>query len=141
MFKLKVGWVIMFSEKVIIANKAVIFFQLTALLVDIAFSFLFDVSVYFLFAFIVGAIVILYNGILQSVFRSKVIFKDKKYVKCIKRHPYSFTDLRIYNKAKKTKDKKVKTVLLQGFVSVGIILLNFVYILIITAILHPENIG
>jgi hypothetical protein len=127
-------------EKTIKSNRIFIVVQLIALIVDVILSFICDISIYFMFAFFFGVAVVLYNAFVQSVFRNKVIFKSKNYISVIRKHPYSFTDLRIYILAKNTKDTKIKKVLDQGFISIGIMVANFLYILVITMILHPQNI-
>jgi hypothetical protein len=128
-------------EKTIKANRIFIIAQLVVLAIDVVLSFTCDLGVYFMFAFAFGVVTILYDGFIQSMFRNKVIFKNKNYISVLHKHPYVFTDWRIYILAKKTKDIKTIKVLNHGFISIGIMLMNFLYIFIITMILHPENIG
>lgn len=127
-------------KKIIFANRIFIIIQAVAFFIDIIFSFVFDINVYFLFAWFVGVAVILYNGFIQSVFTYKFILKNKMYSGVVRKH-LQIPNLRIYNLAKKTKDYETKKVLEQGYFSIIIMLLNFVYVLVITIILHPENIG
>ena len=127
-------------EKTIKANKIFLTIQTIAFVVDIILSFVFDAGVYFIFMWICGLFVVIYNGLIQTLFFYKVICNNGKYAKIIKKYPYVFTDLRIYILARKMKDDKTGKVLSQGIISLVILLSNIIYVIIITVLLHPENI-
>lgn len=128
-------------EKAIKLNKYFLIIQGLSFIIDIALSIFFDINIYFMFMWIVGVFVVLYNAFMGSYINWKLIYKKPKYQKIIKKHSKATIDLKIYKLAKKINDVEVKTFLSQQFLSIGILILNIFYVIIITAILHPEHLG
>lgn len=124
-----------------IANRIFIIIQLVMLGVDIILSFVCDIGVYFMTMWFCGLILVLYSGITGTIYEHRVIFKDKNYIRVIKKYPYVFTDLRILHLARKIKDTDVIKHIRQRELSIAIFLINILYVIIYTIIVHPENIA
>lgn len=128
-------------EKAIKLNKYFLIVQVLSFIIDIVLSIIFDINVYFIFMWIIGVIVVLYDGFMGTYITRRIICKKPNYSRIIKNYPYVFTDIRIIISAIKTNDFEVKTFISQQFLSIGIFILNIFYVIIITVILHPEHFG
>lgn len=128
-------------EKAIKLNKYFLIVQVLSFIIDIVLSIIFDINVYFIFMWIIGVIVVLYDGFMGTYITRRIIYKKPNYSSIMKNYPYAFTDIRIIISAIRTNDFEVKTFLSQQFLSIGIFILNIFYVIIITVILHPEHFG
>lgn len=128
-------------SKAINFNKYFLAFQLIAFVVDILLTVFCDISVYFVFMWVIGVIVVIYDGLIGSIITRRVIYKKPEYQRIINKYPYAFTDWRIVRLARKINDTEVKKFLNQQFLSFGILAFNVLYVLAYTVVFHPENIG
>lgn len=129
------------DKRYIKVNRIFILTQIVLFIVDVILSYRFDISIYFMFMWVCGLLMVVFNAAVQTLFYYKVIFKNNNYSKIIRKHSQAFSVIMIYRFAKNSNDILVKTVLKQGFYSTGVFVMNFIYVIVFTMIVHPENIG
>ena len=122
-------------QKVTKANRIFLICQSIITVIDILLAIFTDTVFYILLMFGHILIFVLYNIIMQSFVEYK-IHKNELYSKDIHRF---FEEIRIYKKAKESRDTAVVTGLRQRYLSVAIALFNIAAVLTILCIHHPDS--
>ena len=115
--------------------------QLVVFIVDIILSFFTDVGIYFYVMFGHAALIILYFGIVRSIANFTQVYNKKEYLKGVSKRRGITYELSIYKKAKRIGDYATAKYMSNSWISVAVVIANLIYVLIITAVLHPENLG